>query len=168
MVDDPNQTVRSVDVTGPGIVGSISLIPGIAPDQWWSQPNINFEMSPPALPLVYIFTITDEAGNRYVFKDEVLSYVNNFATNLTPTGGQTVTDKLVLTWIGINMPDVRYMVQLNDEQGNRIWDSPPTTATSLVYDGPALVPGNYQYYVSAISQYGDESLVSETFKVLSP
>jgi len=166
MVDDPSQTIRSVDVTGPGIIGSISLVSGIAPNQWWSQPHVNLETSPPALPLVYTFTITDDAGNRDVFKDEVLSYVNNFATNLTPSGDQTVTDKPVFTWTGINMLDVRYTVQLNDEQGNRIWSSPPTTAISLVYDGPILVPGNYQYYVSAISQYGDESLASETFKVV--
>ena len=168
MVDDPNQTIRSADVTGPGIAGSISLTSGIVPGQWWSQPNVNFGTSPPALPLVYIFNITDKAGSRYVSRDEVPTYVHEFTTNLTPSGGQVITGNLVFTWTGINMLDVRYVVQLNDEEGNRIWDSPLTTATTFVYDGPILVPGNYHYFVSAHSQFGDDSLASETFKVLPP
>ena len=44
MINDPNQTVHSVTVSGPGIDGSISLVKGVHPfypNQWWSNPNVS-------------------------------------------------------------------------------------------------------------------------------
>jgi PKD repeat protein len=168
MVDDPDQTIQSVSVTGPGIDGSLSLLSGIRPDQWWSHPNVSLGMTPPSLPLVYTFTITEKSANIFIVKDVVLSYVEDFATNLSPANSEVVTGELVFSWTGIDLPDVSYQVQLNDSEDNRIWDSPIITNISYEYDGPALAPGNYQYYVSSRSTHGDESLASATFELGDP
>jgi len=97
-----------------------------------------------------------------------MSYVESFATNLSPSGHQGATNKLEFTWRGVNLAGIRYKIQLENDQGNRIWDSPITESMSILYDGPPLAPGTYQYYVSAISQYGDESLSCESFELGAP
>jgi hypothetical protein len=60
---------------------------------------------------------------------------------------------------------MRYVVQLNDAQYNRIWDSESAIdASSVVYSGPTLAPGTYHYYVAAGSPEGAcSALASGTF-----
>ena len=165
-VADPQRTIRSVEVAGPGINGSL-LLHQLRPDQWGSQSNINLGLSPPNLPLIYTFTIIDNNDKNYVAQDEVLSCVEGFATVISPSGNMEVTNELIFTWRDVNIPEVNYQIQLNDEKGLRIWDSPLTKATSFVYDGTALAPGIYEYYISARSKYGDESLAHGSFNVIS-
>jgi hypothetical protein len=166
MVTDPHHTIRSIEVTGPGINGSL-LLHQLRPSQWGSQSNINLGSNPPNLPLVYTFIITDNEEDNHMVQDEVLSYVEGFATVISPSGNMEVTNELVFTWRAVNIPEVHYQVQLNDDKGRRIWDSSITTATSFVYDGPILPKGNYEYYVSACSKSGDESLALGSFNVVS-
>lgn len=169
MVDDPNETIQSVNVTGPGIDGSMSLVSGIHPfypHQWWSRPNVSLGMSPPSVPLVYTFAITEKTGSKYIVKDNVLSHVESFTTNLSPSNNEIVIGELVFSWTGIDLPGVRYKIELSDDQGNRIWDSSSNISnTYYVYDGPTLSLGGYQYYVCSWSKYGDSSLASETFRI---
>jgi hypothetical protein len=167
MVDDPNQTVQSVTVSGPGIDGSISLIKGVYPfypNQWWSKPNVNLGDNPPSLPLVYTFTITDKTGTYNIY-DSVQSYVVNFTTNLLPEGTQTSGDSLVFSWTGVEIEGVKYKVELCDKNWNRIWDSPLITDTSFTYNGPVLALGDYQYFVCVFDGYGNQSLAYQNFQV---
>lgn len=171
MIDDPNQTVQSVTVGGPGIDGSISLLKGIHPfypNQWWSKPNVNLGdnlLDLPLLPLVYTFTITDKTGIIYKIDDYVQSYVVNFATNLLPEGTQTSGDSLVFSWTGVEIGGVKYKVELCDKNWNRIWDSPLITDTSFTYNGPVLASGDYQYFVCVFDGYGNESLAYQNFQI---
>lgn len=168
-VDDPNDTIQSISAIGPGIAGSISLSKGLDPFHpyiWWSRPNVSLGTTPPPLPLVYTFTIKDKTGATYIITDAVQSYVEDFATNLSPSNNEIVTGQLVFSWTGIDLPEVRYKIELSDDQGNRIWDSSSNiTNTYYVYDGPAFSPGSYQYYVVSWSKYGDSSLAYATFCV---
>lgn len=169
MVSDPESKIESVSVTGPRIDGSIFLVRGthpLFPDTWWSRPHVNLGMSPPGSPLVYTFTITEKSGSTYIVEDSVLSYVESFATNLSPSNNEIVTGELVFSWTGIDLPEVRYKIELSDDQGNRIWDSSSNiTNTYYIYDGPPLSPGGYQYYLVSWSKYGDSSLAYETFTI---
>jgi len=173
MIDDPNQTVQSVTVRGPGIGGSISLLKGIHPfypNQWWSKPNVYLgDNLPdlPLLPLVYTFTITDKISNTFKINDSVQSYVENFATNLSPEGTQTNVDSLVFSWTGVEMEGVKYKVELEryDKNWNRIWDSSLTTDTSFTYNGPVLASGDYQYSVVVFDRYGNASLAYQNFQI---
>ncbi len=171
MIDDPNQTVQSVTVSGPGIDGSISLVKGIHPfnpNQWWSNPNVSLGDNPPDLPLVYTFTIIDKIGNIYNINDSVQSYVVDFATNLLPVGTQTYGDPLVFSWIGVEIEGARYKVELHDNNWNRIWDSPLITNNSFTYNGPILASGDYQYFVCVFDGYGNESLAYQNFQIKAP
>ena len=173
MINDPNQTVQSVTVSGPGIDGSISLVKGIHPfypNQWWSKPNVNLGDNPPDVPLVYTFTITDETGITYNINDSVQSYVESFATNLSPEGTQTNVDNLVFSWNGVEMEGVKYKVELEryDKNWNRIWDSSLTTDTSFTYNGPVLASGDYQYSVVVFDRYGNASLAYQNFQIKTP
>jgi hypothetical protein len=171
MINDPNQTVQSVTVSGPGIDGSISLVKGVNPfypNQWWSNPNVSLGDNPPDLPLVYTFTIIDEIGITYNINDSVQSYVANFTTNLLPEGTQTNVDSLVFSWTGVEIEGVEYKVELSDKNWNRIWDSPLITDTSFTYNGPVLASGDYQYFVAVFDIYGDESLAYQNFQIKAP
>ena len=171
MIDDPNQTVQSVTVSGPGIDGSISLVKGIHPfypNQWWSNPNVSLGDNPPGLSLDYTFTITDEIGNIYNINDSVQSYVVDFATNLLPVGTQAYGDPLVFSWIGVEIEGARYKVELHDNNWNRIWDSPLIINNSFTYYGPILASGDYQYFVCVFDGYGNESLAYQNFQIKAP
>ncbi len=170
MITDPNQTVQSVTVSGPGIDGSIYLVKGVHPfypNQWWSNPNVSLGDNPPNLPLVYTFTIIDKIGITYNINDSVQSYVVNFATNLLPEGTQTNGDSLVFLWTGVEIGGVKYKVELCDKNWNRIWDSPLITDTSFTYNGPVLASGDYQYFVCVFDGYGNQSLAYQNFQISS-
>jgi len=171
MINDPNQTVQSVTVSGPRIDGSLSLVKGVHPfypNQWWSIPNVSLVNNPPDLPLVYTFTIIDEIDGTYNINDSVQSYVVNFATNLLPEGIQTSGDSLVFSWTGVEIEGVKYKVELCDKNWNRIWDSPLITDTSFTYNGPVLASGDYQYFVCIFDIYGNESLAYQNFQIKAP
>ena len=171
MINDPNETVQSVTVSGPGIDGSITLVKGVHPfypNQWWSNPNVSLGDNPQDLPLVYTFTIIDKIGITCNINDSVQSYVVNFATNLLPEGIQTNGDSLVFSWIGVELEGVKYKVELSDKNWNRIWDSPLIADTSFTYNGPLLALGDYQYFVCVWDEYGNSSLADQNFQIKAP
>jgi len=170
MINDPKQKVQSVTVSGPGIDSYISLVKGIHPfypNQWWSRPNVDLGDNPPSLPLDYTFTIIDKTGTYNIY-DSVQSYVEIFATNLSPEGTQANVDSLVFSWTGVGIEGVKYKVELCDKNGDRIWDSPLITDTSFTYNGPVLASGDYQYYVCVFDIYGNESLAYQNFQIKAP
>ena len=164
IVDNPNQTISSVEVSGPGIDGSLPLRQ-LQPGQWWSQPNVNLGLDPPPVPLTYTFVITNTEGTNHSIQSNIQSYVETFAEIISPAGDIVSTDKLVFSWKSVDIAEVRYQVQLNDAMGNRIWDSPRTASTSSEYAGPALATGEYKFYISTLSKSGDESLSCGSFRV---
>ena len=46
-----------------------------------------------------------------------MSYVESFATNLSPVGEQTITENPVFEWTGVDKSGVKYDVELYDEKG---------------------------------------------------
>ncbi|MBI4844423.1 MAG: InlB B-repeat-containing protein, partial [Nitrospirae bacterium] len=145
---DPEQTASSVSVTGPGITGSAALTYNTEWNSWGSgtpESEIFLGTSYPAeLPFTYTFTITDETGT-WTADSTVSCFEENFATGLSPAG--TVTGTPTFSWTGISDPGVRYGVELHS-YGSTIWSRYDISGTSIVYDGPPLLPGTtYDYDV---------------------
>gem|GEM_PF-4737940 len=124
---------------------------------------------PPNLPLVYTFTITDNAGSTYVTNDSVETYVEDFATNLSPISEQTDNSNFIFSWTGVeNIEGIKYKIELYDENWNRIWDSPLITDTSFTYNDSVLALGNYNYLIAVFDEYGNSSLFYQTFQIGNP
>lgn len=86
-----------------------------------------------------------------------------YATDLSPSSGETVTDPLVFSWTGVGA-GYTYSVELNDAQGNQIWNAYELTTTSVSYDGPDLTPGmTYSYRVVVEDGYGNGSFADVNF-----
>jgi len=170
-VDDPNQTATSVTITGPGIPAETPLILDHYDsnegswNSWQSTGgSLDFGANPPPtqdLPLTYTFTL-DDSSEPNVYTYDVQSFVNDLATNLSPSG--TAADPLVFSWTGVG-PGYTYQVQLSDADGNRIWDSDwNLITTSVTYNGPALAPEiQYTYWVVVEDQYGNASFAEGNF-----
>ena len=94
--------------------------------------------------------------------DTVESFVSVYPTNLSPSGGETITGPLVFSWTGVG-PGYTYSVNLVAE-GNWVWQSDNLTVTSARYDGPALTLGaEYSYGVTVDDGYGNKSFIEESF-----
>lgn len=149
-VKDPDQNATSVRATGPGISGTMELEyrsgDGLSPAMWWHSYNPFLGLSVPTGPQTYTISITDGSGT-YSYDKTITGYVTQFATNLSPTGG--VSGTITFSWTGI--PDAsEYGVELSDSNHNLIWNryNISSTTTSVLYNGPALTPGEtYHYYV---------------------
>jgi len=162
---DSNKAADSITVKGPGLVTPLSLTFGAyRPGEWWSVPNVFLGAIPAySPPLTYTFHIEYD-GQVYTVDKIVNSLVEQFATNLSPSGGEIVSGDFTFTWTGISLPGIKYQVQLDDNNYNRIWNSEITTGNSIPYTGPALLPGaTYRYYVAAMDSYGNQSLAQESF-----
>jgi len=148
-VEDPNHAANSVTITGPGITDSL-ILDHYDPDEgsWnsWQSTGGSLDLgsNPPTPPLEYTFTITDSSETT-VDTFTVQSFVSVYATDLSPSG--TASDPLVFSWTGVGS-GYTYSVELNDAQGDRIWNAYDLTTTSVSYDGPALTSGApYTYWV---------------------
>ena len=144
---DPNKTVTSVSVTGPGISGSKSLTYSASNDSWnsWTSPSTSVSFGatyPTGLPFTYTFSITSTTGTKTA-TSTVSCFQVQSATNLSPTG--TTSGTPTFSWTGINDPNALYQVQLSNNSG-RIWNSPDVSGTSVMYTGPALTSGTTYYY----------------------
>jgi hypothetical protein len=160
-VQDASQLADSITVTGPGIVTPLPLTYGAyRPGEWWSVPNLDLGLSPPAPPLTYTFHIFI-GGEEYTRQTIIKSFVAEFATNLSPSG--TASGAITFSWTAISDPAAQYQVQLNDSS-TRIWDSPLTADTSIAYSGPPLIGGaTYSYFISARDSLGNASLAAADF-----
>lgn len=164
-VEDPDHEATSVEITGPGIIGSLSLDYDNnekAWNSWHTDKSLDFGSSPPTPPLTYTFTIVDPSTTT-VKTDKVESFVSVYATNLSPSGVVSADAPLVFSWTGVGA-GYTYSVELNDAAGNWVWDAYDLTTTSVSYDGPALTPGaEYSYWVVVEDEYGNSSFAEESF-----
>ncbi len=178
-VEDPvaasGITISSVHVAGFGLpAGGINLYHDTMGQQWhsWgqgpSQTNLSPSFSiPPAVPLDYTFTINYTGGTSVspeVQTRQVQSFVDAapIEDSLTPWSGMTVTGPLTFSW-GPAGTGYRYSVELNDPNYNRLWEKRDLTGYSVIYDGPALAPGQYSYTIVTSDAFGNNSFVSRTF-----
>lgn len=113
--------------------------------------------TPPADPVVFNFTATKQGGGTETVSKTISGFVASFATDLLPTGNVSGTP--TFSWTGISGATF-YSVQVNDANGNRIWNKNniPAGTTSAVYNddstGPALVNGqtyNYEILSSIVT-----------------
>jgi len=165
-VDDPGQAATSVTITGPGINGSLILDYDINEGNWnsWhTNDSLDFGSAPPTPPLEYEFTVVyGDPAETFTDTCTVQSFVNVYATNLSPSG--TAADPLVFSWTGVGA-GYTYQVQLSDTNRDRIWDSDwNLTTTSVSYDEDPLTPGaQYLYQVVVEDMYGNSSFVDGSF-----
>ncbi len=161
---DPYHEATSVEVTGYGITDTFSLVYDNN-EKVWRRPNdkiLDFGSSPPTPPLTYTFTIVDPSATT-VKTDTVESFVSVYATNLSPSGGETITGSLVFSWTWAD-PGYTYWVKLHDAEGNQVWSAYDLTEKSVVYDGPVLTSGAEYYYEVAVKDgYGNLSHAEESF-----
>jgi hypothetical protein len=156
---DAPQTATSVSVSGPGISGgSEALTYNSGNGSWndWTQPSTQpFWATLPAngLPYTYTFTIVTNGATTQQ-SATVSCFQQLYATNLSPTGQISGTGNPTFNWTGINDANPVYGVQVNDGNGNQIWQNNNINGTSIVYNGPALTPGatyNYNVVVNSSS-----------------
>ena len=145
---DPDNAAKSVIVTGLGISGSPPLTYSTGDKAWESGSPADLGATKPALPNAYTFTITD-TGTTWVETATISCFVDNFATNLSPSG--TISDpNITFSWTGVSDDGAAYMLELYDSSDKLIATLIiPFLSTSIPYNGSAtLVPKqNYYYYV---------------------
>jgi len=149
---DPQHEATSVSVTGPGISGSQTLkyYDNAGAGEWNISGTVpggvidisTFLQTP---PYTYTFTvIISDPDNKW---DETSCFVD-WPTDLSTPAWKALTKTLTFSWTGVTDAS-GYVVQLKDSSYNLIWESPETSANSIVYSGAAvLTPGaTYYYYV---------------------
>lgn len=177
-VDDPNDAITSVSVTGPGISGSINLVHDTNDKMWVSwpiaPPYTNFgpqwphPETPPAPPLVYTFNFTDGQGNS-TMTATVKNFVEVFATPVSPTGGASLPELTSFAWTGVGV-GYRYRIELNDSSWARLWDSGDNdiAGASVPYIGSALATGSYSYNLLTVNMDGNFFMVTVPFTIVPP
>ncbi len=152
---DENHEAQSVTVRGPGLPGAVSLC--YAEGRWnnWTFPcDTRPEWTtPPALPLTYVFTMTRSGGATQSETAVVDCFIEELPTDLLPNG--VYSGPLHFLWTPTGQSGIRYQVQLNDANYNRVWESDYVVDTGFVaYTGPALAAGMYHWYVVAETNQG--------------
>lgn len=171
-VYDPNHEVSSVTVSGPGISGSINLSFNAAYNNWYldsggvsgmGNQGVNLGVTPPAPPLVYNVTITKTDSTVVTKQATIQSFVDQFASNLSPSGGQSVSTGPVFSWTVV-VGGYTYGVHVDEFYGNHVWYGGNVTQTSTTYAGPALTQGTlYAYAVEVRDSNSNFSAWPETF-----
>ncbi len=169
IVEDPDSTITSVSVTGPGITGSITLNYDETHHSWVSWPTTapytnfgpEFGTSQPALPLTYTLTIVENQASTTATAT-VNNFVNVFAVPSYPAIGQAISDLQSFSWTGVGS-GFRYGVELNDSNGVRLFDIHDITATSVAYTGQPLVPGSYSYFLQVRDNDENFSMITVPF-----
>jgi len=150
-VDDAGHILTAVSITGPGIDGTHYLGYNSPAGRWdsFSTGKVAFTLSPlPSPPYTYNVAITDDSGTTY-HEVIVYGYVEVFATNLSPSGGQSISENPVFTWTGVG-GNYTYELHLDSTD----WHKHNLTETSIVYDGEPLTPGTmYEWHVNVADQY---------------
>ncbi len=157
-VQDQNGQYTSVTVAGNGITNQLSLTYD-ATNGYWSG-SISLGSTLPTLPLTYTFTL----DSTTVLTDDIEAFVP-LATNLSPSGGQTVSATPTFSWADGGSGYV-YWVWVFDSNGNTIWEvNNYLTTTSVVYAGPPLTTGLYYYQVVMVDASLNMSGATESFVV---
>ncbi len=162
-VEDEGHNLTSVKVTGPGLAGWTNLV--FNQDQWDLGNRISFGSTHPELPLTYDFEIIDSEGTH--FRTEVIeSFVDVFATDLSPASGEPVAGTPEFSWTGVG-DGYTYGTGVN---GNGIyWNIDDLTSTSVVYGGPPLTVGKtYNWYVDVHDVYDNLSQTGSSFVYIQP
>jgi len=150
-VADPNHDFSAVTVSGPGLTGSVAMTYNTGSGRW-EIPASLLGTTLPTGSRTYDFTATPAAGGNPVTDSVTVSvYVDQFATNLQPTGNVT-TARPTFSWTGFQGAD-NYVVMVGDQSDNWIWTSLnlPPDQTSVLYAGPSLTAGQtYHYRVVAL------------------
>ena len=167
-VDDPDHNISSVEVTGfQNVEGTTELTYDTNSGSWvsWIAPSSNpwFGTSLPATPIDgYKFLITDDMGPTYRWRS-INSFVENFASDLSPANSELVLDNLQFSWTGLD-GDYHYGIQLEDSSHNLIWEINFTKSTTVSYSGPELTEGETYYYnVLVNDSEGNFSVATENF-----
>jgi hypothetical protein len=151
-VTDSNDNATSVTVTGPGITGTMNLQyrsgDGLSPKMFWHSYNPSLGSLVPTTPQIYNIVITNKSGDTTCYSKTITGYVEAFATNLSPTGN--VGGTVIFSWTGIANAD-RYYVELSGNSNNRIWNSIPSTTTSVTYNGDTTLISGRTYSYGIIS-----------------
>jgi hypothetical protein len=160
-VEDFDHNATAVSVTGPGIAGTADLAYNPSEERWdtSSSSKLAFTGSPlTPLPLTYDVAITDGSGTIYS-QVIIYDYIEVFASNLTPGGGQSVTENPVFSWTGVG-GDYTYEIHLDRTD----WHKHNLTSTSILYDGVPLTPDTtYEWHVNVADQHDNISYAFATF-----
>ncbi len=170
IVEDPDSTITSVSVTGPGLTGSINLNHDDTQNNWVSWPTTapytnfgpEFGTNQPALPLTYTLTIVDSAQASTTTTATVNNFVNVFAAPLYPESGQAISDLQSFSWTGVGS-SYRYAVELNDANGVRLFNIYDITGSSVAYTDQPLVPGSYSYSLQVRDNDENFSMITVPF-----
>jgi hypothetical protein len=159
---DRTYRATSITVNGPGIPADTPLaLSTHGQGNWVAWPVL--PTPPPTPPMTYTFTITDPYGVT-VLQDVVEGYCTEVATNLSPSGGETVSGTPTFSWTGVSLPGATYEVDVFDQALNGIWQVYGLTTTTVPYGGPALTPGElYQWSAVVRDVNGNISVSYATF-----
>gem|GEM_PF-6714135 len=176
MAYDPKNTITSVQVSGPGITGSVVLnerIPQVGSDEehaWvsWSTGAGASHVSPsftnanrPGVGSEYTFVIQDTTRATVTLTSPITGYVDVFATNTSPAPNEVVTTTMpMLSWTGAGA-GYSYSAAVRLESGGAdLWNEYDLMSTSIQYSGPPLVRNTpYTFQVGVRDGYENSSLV---------
>ena len=165
---DLNREIADFSITGPGVQGVL----GPADFRYydWSGEGAGWHLrdciviDPSQLPYEYSFSIVD-SGAQYSYIKKVVSAVQNFPTDLSPSGGN-IQELSEISWSGISPAgSIHYFVQLFDSSDNLLWESERTPLDSLSYLGRPLRNGSYYYNLVSKDEYGNQSLARASFQI---
>ena len=178
MVHDSDGAITSVDVSGPGLAGSVALNhqvvnPGDESPSWvsWSTgggvPDVGPTFTVATRPVVgstYTFVIQDTNRATVNLTAEISSYVDVFATGLSPAQDEVViTPTPMLSWADAG-PGYSYYATVGLATGGNLWSADDLTTNSVLYAGPALVRNvQYTFGVSVRDGYWNYSFISVPF-----
>ena len=122
-VTDTNQaTYDSISVTASGCVALASTALIYENDGQWYLPTrsvlVSSNTPPSGCTQAFDVTAVKKAGGTDTVHREITGYVEEFATNLLPTGNVSVTP--TFSWTGIDAA-VNYSIELFDGNLTRIW-----------------------------------------------
>jgi hypothetical protein len=146
---DPGHVATSVSLKGMGISSSLPLTYDTTYKVWGYGSGINLGSSA-ATPYTCTFTVTD-SGTTWVETTKTSCFVENFATNLSPSG--PISDpNMTFSWTGVSDEGAAYALEILDSIHNVIARTKNYRSTPITFDGSTiLVSGQtYSYYIVVV------------------
>ncbi len=178
-VEDPSNNISSVEVFGPGLTNTISLNYKSGSEyelpSWvsWSVGASTSNLFPqfgyinrPAIGAEYTLTIHETTSNIVTQTLRITGYVENFATNLSPAAGSTITNAHpVFSWSdGGFWSRVQLNIVPSEGPHRYIWDSGELASSPLTYNGPELQSGtNYCLHFRLLDGWENSSDIEVPF-----
>lgn len=170
-ISDPNRLASVISVSGPGISGEawMGWVPSPMPGWWHGFRNPFLGTYPPSSPMTYFYTVTLNNGQTIYFEKSISGYVEEFATNLKPSGNVDVRyPDIQFSWTGISNA-LDYWVDLYGPD-NFHWRSSNVPCCSANYNGTLLMNGvDYSYDVTSrrgTSSSWNSSMARGSFRYL--